>query len=139
MAISVHTPFEEERQQIMPVERTHPIREIFDIIRQIKPGKQRKVSAEYIVFRNFNDTQRHVNEMARLLNGLRVRVNLIRFHEIPGSGLIGASDAEIKAFRDALGAKDITTTMRKSRGQDIEAACGLLSTKMQVEQSFEKK
>ena len=138
LAISVHTPFEEERRQIMPVEKTHPIREIFEIIRQIKPGKQRKVSAEYIVFKDFNNTQRHVNEMARLLNGLRVRVNLIRFHEIPGTGLTGASDTEIKAFRDALGAKDITTTIRRSRGQDIEAACGLLSTKMQEEQAFEK-
>jgi len=138
LAISVHTPFGEERRQIMPVERTHPIHEIFDMIREIKPGKQRKVSAEYIVFKDFNNTQRHVNEMARLLNGLRVRVNLIRFHEIPGTGLVGASDLEIKTFRDALGAKNITTTIRKSRGQDIEAACGLLSTRMQVEQAHKK-
>jgi 23S rRNA (adenine2503-C2)-methyltransferase len=128
LAVSLHTPFPEERLQLMPVEHAHPLRQIIDTIRSFDVGRQRRVSFEYILFRDVNDTPRHVKELARLLNGIRCRVNLIRFHSIPGIDLQSPDEAKVIWFRNALNGKSITATVRASRGQDIQAACGLLST-----------
>ncbi|MCD4770356.1 MAG: 23S rRNA (adenine(2503)-C(2))-methyltransferase RlmN, partial [Bacteroidales bacterium] len=92
-------------------------------------GHQRRISFEYIMFKGINDTDNHIKELLRLLNGIRCRINLIRFHPIPGSKLESSDDATITGFRDKLTAKGIVTTIRASRGEDIYAACGLLSTK----------
>jgi 23S rRNA (adenine2503-C2)-methyltransferase len=113
----------------MPVQKTNPIREIIKIIRDYPAERQRKISFEYILFKGINDTPRHVEEISKLLRGFRCRVNLIRFHSIPGSRLRGCSMEEMEQFRDRLNEKGITATIRKSRGEDIAAACGLLSTK----------
>lgn len=86
-------------------------------------------SFEYIMFDGLNDTPRHVKELVKLLNGINCRINLIRFHPIPDSPLRTSPDERIIQFRDSLTAKGIFTTIRASRGQDIQAACGLLSTK----------
>jgi 23S rRNA (adenine2503-C2)-methyltransferase len=129
LAVSLHTPFEEERQKLMPIQQVYPLQEVLDQIRSWDFGRQRRVSFEYILFRGLNDTPRHVNELARILNGIRCRINLIRFHPIPDTPLASPDEATIRAFRDRLDQKGITTTIRASRGQDIYAACGLLSTK----------
>ena len=129
LAISLHTPFDDERKKLMPVENIYPIREVMRELRKFNWYKQRRVSFEYIMFKNLNDTDHHVYELARLLNGIKCRINLIRFHPIPDTPLEGSPDAIIEQFRDKLNAKGITTTIRRSRGQDIYAACGLLSTK----------
>ncbi len=129
LAVSMHTPFEEERRMLMPVEQVYPLTEVLRTIRSWDFGRQRRISFEYILFKNLNDTPRHVKELARLLNGLRCRINLIRFHPIPGTPLEGSDDAAVQSFKDALNKKDILTTVRASRGEDIWAACGLLSTK----------
>ncbi|HPX34107.1 MAG TPA: 23S rRNA (adenine(2503)-C(2))-methyltransferase RlmN, partial [Bacteroidales bacterium] len=92
-------------------------------------NRQRRISFEYIMFKDLNDTQRHVNELARILNGIRCRINLIRFHPIPNTTLRGLDERTIEKFMIALNKKGIRTTIRASRGQDIWAACGLLSTK----------
>jgi len=84
------------------------------------------------MFKGINDSPRHVKELARLLNGLRCRINLIRFHAIPNTPLEGSSEGAIKLFQEQLNQKGITTTIRASRGQDIFAACGMLSTKTMV-------
>ena len=128
LAVSLHNPFHDERAAIMPVERAWPIREVVDILRDYDFTHQRRVSFEYIVMSGLNDSSRHVRELCRLLNGIRCRINLIRFHKIPGSPYFSPDDAAMTAFRDALTAKGLTTTIRASRGEDIQAACGLLST-----------
>ncbi|MDD3737040.1 MAG: 23S rRNA (adenine(2503)-C(2))-methyltransferase RlmN [Bacteroidales bacterium] len=128
LAVSLHSPFDDERQALMPVQKTHPLGKILETIRQFDFGRQRRVSFEYIVFRGLNDTPAHVREMARILNGIRCRVNLIRFHAIPGSDYTSPDQKEMESFRDSLNAKGITATIRASRGEDIGAACGLLST-----------
>ncbi len=128
LAVSLHSPYDSERQSLMPVQKAHPVKEIIDSIRSFDFGRQRRVSFEYIVFRGLNDTPAHVKELARILNGIRCRINLIRFHAIPGSDFSSPGQREMEAFRDSLNAKGITTTIRASRGQDINAACGLLST-----------
>ena len=129
LAVSLHNPFHDERAAIMPVENACPITEIVDILRRHDFTHQRRVSFEYIVMSGLNDSPRHIRELCRLLNGLRCRINLIRFHKIEGSPYFSPDTASMERFRDALTAKGITTTIRASRGEDIEAACGLLSTK----------
>lgn len=134
LAISLHSPFDDERKNLMPVQSVYPVEEVIRFVKNYSWRGQRRISFEYIVFKGVNHSPAHVKELARLLNGLRCRINLIRFHEIPETPLKSASDREINLFRDQLAAKGIVTTIRKSRGQDIDAACGLLSTKKLMEQ-----
>ena len=133
LAVSLHTPFDEERRKLMPVQQVYPLKEVLKEIRSWDFGRQRRVSFEYILFKGFNDSPAHVNELARILQGIRCRINLIRFHPIPDTPLESPNEAAIKHFRDKLIAKGITTTIRASRGQDIWAACGLLSTKKMIQ------
>ncbi len=129
LAISLHTPFDEERRKLMPVQQVYPLQEVLSEIRSWDFGRQRRVSFEYILFKNLNDTAAHVNELSRILSGIKCRINLIRFHPIPNTPLESPDEKSIVAFKERLSAKGITTTIRASRGQDIWAACGLLSTK----------
>jgi len=129
LAVSLHSPFEEDRKKLMPIQSVYPLKEVLDTIRNFDFSRQRRVSFEYIMFKGLNDTPRHVKELAKVLNGIRCRINLLRFHPIPGTPLETSSDETIAWFREALKEKGIMTTLRQSRGQDIDAACGLLSTK----------
>ena len=128
LAVSLHNPFHEERAAIMPVERAWPIAEVAAILRRYDFTHQRRVSFEYIVMSGLNDSPRHIRELCRLLDGIKCRINLIRFHKIPGSPFFSPDDEAMIRFRDTLTAKGIQTTIRASRGEDIQAACGLLST-----------
>jgi len=129
LAISLHTPFDDERRMLMPIQNVYPISEVVAELKNYRFTDHRRVSFEYIMFDGMNDTPRHVKELVKLLNGLTCRINLIRFHPIPDSPLRTSPDERIIQFRDSLTAKGIFTTIRASRGQDIQAACGLLSTK----------
>lgn len=129
LAVSLHTPFPDERRRLMPVENTNPIEETVRLIRSRREDRARRISFEYTMFAGFNDTRKHVDGITRLLNGLRVRVNLIPFHPIEGTSLTPAPAEQIERFADWLRAKDIPTSIRRSRGQDINAACGLLWTR----------
>jgi 23S rRNA (adenine2503-C2)-methyltransferase len=113
----------------MPVQIAYPIAEVIREIRGWDFGRQRRVSFEYIMFKGLNDTPLHIRELVKLLSGIRCRINLIRFHPVPGTPLESPDEETINNFRDHLNDKDIITTIRASRGQDIYAACGLLSTK----------
>lgn len=132
LAISLHSPFDEERHMLMPIEKVYPMKEVLQTIRSWDFGLQRRVSFEYILFKGLNDTPRHVKELAHLLDGIRCRINLIRFHPIPDTPLLGSDDQSVQIFKDALNKKNILTTIRASRGEDIWAACGLLSTKEMI-------
>lgn len=128
LAISLHSPFDIERRRLMPVQRTNTIEEILDILRKFDFTSQRRVSFEYILFKGMNDTPRHIKELAKILNGIKCRINIIRFHPIPGSEFESPNLGMTINFKEALNAKGILTTIRASRGLDIQAACGLLST-----------
>lgn len=128
LAISLHSPYPEERLSLMPVEKAVPLYSILDLVRQYDFSHQRRVSFEYIVFKGVNDSERHARALADLLEGIPCRVNLIRFHAIPGVPLEAADLAKVEAFRDSLNSKGIVCTVRASRGEDIFAACGMLST-----------
>lgn len=134
LAVSLHTPFDEERKKLMPVQQVYALKEVLSEIRSWDFGRQRRISFEYILFKGFNDSPAHVNELSRILHGIRCRINLIRFHPIPDTPLESPDEATIQQFKEQLNAKGITTTIRASRGQDIWAACGLLSTKRLLQQ-----
>ncbi len=129
LAISLHSPFDDERRILMPVQNRYPIKEVIETVKNFDFGLQRRVSFEYIMFKGMNDKPIYVKELARLLNGIRCRLNLIRFHAIPGVSLEPSDSSSIENFKNALNDKGILTTVRQSRGEDILAACGLLSTK----------
>ena len=128
LAISLHSPLREQRAMLMPAEKAMPIEEIVEMLRGYDFSHQRRLSFEYIVFGGLNDTPMHARELVRLLKGLDCRINLIRFHQIPGVNLHGADEERMTALRDYLTGHGLFTTIRASRGQDIFAACGLLST-----------
>jgi 23S rRNA (adenine2503-C2)-methyltransferase len=128
LAVSLHSPFDEERRKLMPIQRTNSVKEVLGIIKSIDFNSQRRVSFEYILFKGLNDTSVHIKELARILNGIKCRINIIRFHQIPGSEFQSPDLASTIAFKEALNDKGLLTTIRASRGEDIKAACGLLST-----------
>lgn len=128
IAVSLHNPFHDQRAEIMPVEKAYPIRELTDMLRRHDFSGQRRLSFEYILMEGLNDTAAHIRELRRLLNGLNCRINIIRFHRIPDSPYFSPPRQKMEAFRDRLTAGGIHTTIRASRGEDIQAACGLLST-----------
>lgn len=128
IAISMHSPLHEQRLKLMPAEKAMPIAETVELLKQYDFTHQRRCSFEYICFGGLNDSPVFGREIAKLLNGLECRVNLIRFHEIPDIDLPSSNEKRMEALRDYLTYHGITTTIRASRGQDILAACGLLST-----------
>lgn len=128
LAVSLHSAVPEQRRTLMPAEKAFPLRDLVELLRQYDWSGQRRLSFEYIVFRKLNDTPLHLRELTRLLRGLNCRINLIRFHAIPDSPLQGADEEEMLRLRDYLTAHGIFTTLRASRGEDIFAACGMLST-----------
>jgi len=133
VALSMHSPLHEQRLQLMPAEKAMPLEETIALLKQYDFTHQRRCSFEYICFGGLNDSPLYGREIVRLLEGLECRVNLIRFHEIPGVNLPASDEKRMEALRDYLTAHGITTTIRASRGQDIFAACGLLSTARQNE------
>lgn len=128
VAISLHAPGHLLRRQLMPAEGQMPIAEVVELLRHYDFSHQRRVSFEYIVFKGVNDSLEHARETIKLLSGLDCRINLIRFHAIPDVDLQGVGDSRMEELRDYLTTHGVFTTIRASRGQDIFAACGLLST-----------
>ena len=135
LAVSLHDPIPSERLAMMPVEGKYPIGQVVAELKRHDFSHQRRVSFEYIVFAGINDSPAHVTALVRLLSGLKCRINLSRFHAIPDAPMQGADEATMIRMRDALARKGIITTIRASRGEDIQAACGLLSTREQEKQA----
>lgn len=128
LAISLHSPIPAQRKELMPAERAFSITEMTEMLRAYDFSHQRRLSFEYIMFKGVNDSLLYAKELARLLRGLECRINLIRFHAIPGVDLEGTEMEGMVAFRDYLTKHGVFTTIRASRGEDIFAACGMLST-----------
>ncbi|OFY38384.1 MAG: 23S rRNA (adenine(2503)-C(2))-methyltransferase [Bacteroidetes bacterium GWF2_40_14] len=129
LAISLHNPFDEERNELIPMQKAYPISDTVELIRDYDFTGQRRVSFEYIMFNGWNDDKRHADGLIRMLKNLECRVNLIRFHKIPDFPLSPSQEAIIELFQARLNKAGILTTLRSSRGEDILAACGMLSGK----------
>lgn len=126
LAVSLHNPFGAERQEIMPIEKRYHLTEVVAMLKQYDWQHQRRVSFEYICWHGQNDTLRHANELIRLLKGLPCRINLIRFHAGVDQAFASSDEKQMEWLRDYLSDHGITTTIRRSRGEDILAACGML-------------
>lgn len=133
LAVSLHSPMPLQRIELMPAEKAFSITEIVDLLHHYDFSKQRRLSFEYIVFKGVNDSLPYAKELLKLLRGLDCRINLIRFHAIPNVDLQGADMDTMVRFRDYLTSHGLFTTIRASRGEDIFAACGMLSTAKQEE------
>ena len=128
LAISLHSPFEEERNRLMPVTKSNPLTDLFRLLRSADWHGQRRLTFEYILFHGINDTRKHAESLSRLVRELRCRINLIPFHSLPGSEFKGADRQGLERFQKLLEPSGATVTIRRSRGLDIRAACGLLAT-----------
>ena len=128
LAVSMHSPFPAQRAELMPAEKAFSIRDIIEVLRGYDFSKQRRLSFEYIVFGGLNDSPVYAKELVKLVRGVDCRVNLIRFHAIPNVDLHGADMEKMTDFRDYLTQHGVFATIRASRGEDIFAACGMLST-----------
>lgn len=127
LAISLHNPFDDERSTIMPAQNAYPISKVLAALDDSEFEHQRRLSFEYIMFDKYNDTMRHAREMVRLLAKRKCRVNLIRYHgDAPDKTLHGSSQEKMEWFAAYLNDNGIRTTIRRSRGEDIMAACGML-------------
>lgn len=133
LAISLHSPFSEEREKLIPMEKVYPIEKVIAELRKHDFRHQRRLSFEYTMFDGLNDSIRHAVELAKMLKGLDCRLNLIRYHEIPGIELKSSNADKMEFFRNYLNNNNIITTIRRSRGEDIHAACGMLSTKEKLQ------
>lgn len=128
VALSVHTADPSQRQSMMPAQKAFPLSNVMKVLESADFTGQRRLSLEYIMWRGLNDDMDHARQLVRLIGNLPARVNLIRYHALPGSDLLPCSEERMMMFRNFLNQKGITATIRASRGEDIEAACGMLAT-----------
>ncbi|MDR0428024.1 MAG: 23S rRNA (adenine(2503)-C(2))-methyltransferase RlmN [Dysgonamonadaceae bacterium] len=128
LAISLHSPFHFERLSLMPIEKAYPLSDVIHLIKQYDFSHQRRVSFEYILFAGLNDDFKHALALSRLIKDIPCRVNLIKYHRIPEINLPASDTNKMVEFRDFLNDRGIACTIRTSRGEDILAACGMLST-----------
>jgi len=131
LAISLHNPFDKERIELMPVQRVHPLSSVVELVRRYDFTGQRRISFEYIMFSGWNDTKRHADALIRMLSGLECRINLICFHQITDTPLKPTPFKVMENFRDRLNKAGVLTTIRASRGEDVHAVSGMLSSSRQ--------
>ena len=130
LAISLHNPYDEERAMLMPLQKAYPISSIIRALRAYDFTGQRRLSFEYILFDGWNDTPGHAAAVLQLLRGLSCRINLIRFHPIPGFPMHPSPEEKVQAFKDFLNRGGLVTTVRASRVGYL-AACGMLSVQQE--------
>jgi 23S rRNA (adenine2503-C2)-methyltransferase len=128
LTISLHSPFTEERKMMIPAENRYPFREILQILRSYPVKKKRRLSVAYIMIKDMNDTDAHIHEIINLLKGTSIRVNLLPFHTRNDEGASSSSALRMQYFKHNLITSGISASVRRSRGEDISAACGLLAS-----------
>lgn len=128
LAVSLHAPNDALRGEIVPLNRKYPIAVLLDACRQYLAGDNRaRITFEYVMLRGVNDDERHARELVALLHDVPAKVNLIPFNPSPGIDYQCSDTATINRFRDRLIQAGIMTITRKTRGEDIDAACGQLA------------
>lgn len=127
LAVSLHAPDDELRDELVPINRKYPIRELLDACkRYVGRDGRRKVTFEYVMLAGVNDSPAQARALVRLLSHVPSKVNLIPFNPFPGAGYRGSDPDAIRRFSEILHAAGLIATTRKTRGQDIDAACGQL-------------
>jgi 23S rRNA (adenine2503-C2)-methyltransferase len=128
LTVSLFSPFPEERRLMVPAERKYPVHEITAIMKNYPLKKKRRLSFAYVMIKGFNDTDNHLNGLMTLLKGTNIRVNLLPYHMVQHDHYESSSDERMQFFRHNLVISGISASIRKSRGVDISAACGLLAS-----------
>ena len=130
LALSLYSPFHEERKTVIPAENAYPVEEILNMMSRYPLKRKRRMTLAYVMISGINDTDRHLEELIKITRGTQIRINLLPFHEIPGDGRRTSSEERLQFFKHNLIISGISASVRKSRGADISAACGLLAAGM---------
>ncbi len=126
LAISLNATDNETRSRLMPINRKYPLEELLEACRQYPLPAGRRITFEYILIEGINDTEDDAGRLAKLLQSIRCKINLIPYNPHEGCDFQRPAEAVIQAFYDILFAKNYTVIIRRSKGQDISAACGQL-------------
>jgi 23S rRNA (adenine2503-C2)-methyltransferase len=126
LAISLHAPTDELRGQLMPVNRKYSLSRLLDCCRRLPIPRRKRITFEYVLLRGVNDSEQHAHQLAKLLQGIPSKVNVIPFNPHPGSAFLRPTDAEITRFQNVLHDAGVQINVRRPRGGDIQAACGQL-------------
>ncbi|KAF5049013.1 putative dual-specificity RNA methyltransferase RlmN [anaerobic digester metagenome] len=127
-AISLHAPTQEIREQLMPGAARWHIDDLIKTLQEMELKPRERVTIEYILIKGVNDSLQHARQLVRLLSHLKCKINLIAYNPGPGIGFAAPATEDVLAFEELLRKKGFTVTLRKSKGQDIAAACGQLKT-----------
>jgi 23S rRNA (adenine2503-C2)-methyltransferase len=128
LTISLYSPFRNERLEVVPAESVYPVNEILSFIKDFPAKKKRRFSVAYLMIKDVNDTDKHLEALKALLGGSGIRVNLMPYHSVRGDNHISSSEDRMIQFKHELIISGISASVRKSRGADISAACGLLAS-----------
>lgn len=132
LAISLHAPNDELRNQIMPVNKAFKLAELMDALKYYSSLNNRKLTFEYIMLEGINDNDQQAYELAKLIKGMNAYVNLIPYNQVDEHGFKGSSEAKVLRFYDLLMKNGIKATIRQKHGDDIDAACGQLRAKKEA-------
>jgi len=127
LAVSLHAPNDALRNELVPLNRKYPIRELLETCREYVGEGRRRVTFEYVMLAGINDSDQHARELVRCLEGVPAKVNLIPFNPFPQTRYLRSSNNRIHRFFEILNRAGIVTITRKTRGDDIDAACGQLA------------
>ncbi|MBI1989381.1 MAG: 23S rRNA (adenine(2503)-C(2))-methyltransferase RlmN [Betaproteobacteria bacterium] len=132
LAVSLHAPTDALRDELVPINRKYPLKELLAAcVRYIERAPRDFVTFEYVMLDGVNDTVAHARQLAKLVRAVPCKINLIPFNPFPDSGYRRSSADAIARFRDVLAQAELTVTVRKTRGDDIDAACGQLAGRVQ--------
>ena len=132
LAVSLHAPTDELRNELVPINKKYPLKELMQVCRNYFPSNsKRMVTFEYVMLKGINDTPTHAKQLIRLLDNMPCKMNLIPFNPFPKTNYERSDEATITAFQNRLTTAGINTWVRRTRGTDIDAACGQLAGKIQ--------
>ena len=128
LAVSLNAPTDEKRNDLMPINKKHPLKELLEAVKYFKEKSKRRVTFEYVLLKDVNDSEKDALELSKLIQGISCKINLIPYNPAPDLPYQRPSEERIIAFRDYLYPRCPTVTLRRSKGEDILAACGQLRT-----------
>jgi 23S rRNA (adenine2503-C2)-methyltransferase len=129
ITLSLHSPFPEERREVIPAETRWPFAETLALLKEYDNRRKRRFTVAYVMIRDKNDSDRHLEELKRLIAGSGIRVNLLPYHPLEGDDARSSGTEVMMKFKHELVTSGIGASVRKSRGSDIDAACGMLAAK----------
>ncbi len=133
LAVSLNASTEEQRIKIMPITKGNPLNELIEELRKFPLAKRDRITFEYVLLKGFNDTEQDALRVYKLLKGIKCKINLIPFNPYPESKFEKPEERDVLAFQRVLIDRGINAIIRKSKGEDISAACGMLASKEKME------